>query len=86
EAQKLRDMLDGGSVNIVHLIYRTRAWESGAKDFEFSRATMLDHWSQGREAVEEVMHKGDLIARNILDGKSATFDLDAPDHLKEKMA
>ncbi|WP_093080969.1 DUF3734 domain-containing protein [Sphingobium sp. AP50] len=86
EAQKLREMLDGGSVNIVHLIYRSRNWESGAKDFEFSRSTMLDHWSQGRDAVEEVMHKGDLIARNILDGKSATFDLDAPNHLKEKKA
>jgi NTE family protein len=86
EAQSLRQCLDQGSVNIVHLIYRTRAWESGAKDFEFSRSTMLDHWSQGREAVEEVMHKGDLIARNIVDGKSATFDLDEPDHLKEKKA
>ncbi len=86
DARRLRDMLDCGSVNIVHLIYRSRNWESGAKDFEFSRSTMLDHWTQGRDAVEEVMHKGDLIARNILDGKSATFDLDAPDHLKEKKA
>ncbi|PBN44803.1 DUF3734 domain-containing protein [Sphingobium sp. D43FB] len=86
EAQTLRDILDVGSVNIVHLIYRTRDWESGAKDFEFSRSTMLDHWAQGRDAVEEVMHKGDLIARNILNGKSSTFDLDAPDHLKEKKA
>jgi NTE family protein len=86
EAQALRQCLDQGSVNIVHLIYRTRNWESGAKDFEFSRSTMLDHWAQGREAVEGVMHKGDLIARNILDGRSATFDLDAPDHLKEKSA
>ena len=86
EAQRLRDILDVGSVNIVHLIYRSRNWESGAKDFEFSRSTMLDHWAQGRDAVEEVMHKGDLIARNILNGKSSTFDLDAPDHLKEKKA
>ncbi|MEJ7934154.1 DUF3734 domain-containing protein [Sphingobium sp. AN558] len=86
EAERLRQLLDTGSLNIVHLIYRSRAWESGAKDFEFSRSTMLDHWSQGRESVGEVMHKGDLIARNIIDGKSATFDLDRPDHLKEKMA
>lgn len=86
EAQRLRQMLDRGSINIVHLIYRSRAWESGARDFEFSRSTMLDHWSQGREAVEGVMHKGDLIARNIINGKSASFDLDAPDHLKEKNA
>jgi NTE family protein len=86
DAEQLRQYIDVGSVNIVHLIYRSRAWESGARDFEFSRGTMLDHWGQGRDAVEEVMHKGDLIARNILDGKSATFDLDSPDHLKEKKA
>ena len=86
DALRLKQYLDRGSVNIVHLIYRSRAWESGARDFEFSRSTMLDHWSQGRDAVEEVMHKGDLIARNILNGKSATFDLQAPDTLKEKNA
>jgi NTE family protein len=86
DVRQLRDYVDVGSVNIVHLIYRSRAWESGARDFEFSRSTMLDHWAQGRDAVEEVMHKGDLIARNILDGKSSTFDLDSPDHLKEKTA
>jgi NTE family protein len=86
DVRQLRDYVDVGAVNIVHLIYRSRAWESGARDFEFSRSTMLDHWAQGKDAVEEVMHKGDLIARNILDGKSATFDLDSPDHLKEKMA
>ena len=86
DALRLKQYLDRGSVNIVHLIYRSRAWESGARDFEFSRSTMLDHWSQGRDAVEEVMHKGDLIARNIINGKSATFDLQAPDTLKEKNA
>jgi NTE family protein len=86
DAKKLRQFLDTGAVNIVHLIYRSRAWESGARDFEFSRSTMLDHWAQGREAVDEVMHKGELIARNIVDGKSATFDIDKPDHMKEKIA
>jgi NTE family protein len=86
EVRRVREILDHGAVNIVHLIYRSRNWESGARDFEFSRATMLDHWGQGREAVDNVMHKGDLIARNILDGTSATFDLDRPDHLKEKQA
>jgi NTE family protein len=86
DAQRLRAMLDRGSINIVHLIYRSRNWESGARDFEFSRATALDHWAQGREAVAEVMHKGELIARNIMDGKSSAFDLDEPDHLKEKKA
>lgn len=87
DVQALRNVVGGeGAVNIVHLIYRSREWESGARDFEFSRSTMLDHWMQGMEAVEDVMHKGDLIARNIVDGSTATFDLDRPDHLKEKKA
>ena len=84
DVRHLQGIINEGALNIVHLIYRSREWESGARDFEFSRATMLDHWMQGMEAVEDVMHKGDLIARNIVDGSTATFDLDRPDHLKEK--
>lgn len=84
DVKQLREMSTEGAINIVHLIYRSREWESGARDFEFSRATMLDHWKQGAEAVEGVMHNGDLIASNISSGRSATFDLDHPDHLKEK--
>jgi NTE family protein len=33
--------------NIVHLIYRARAYEGIAKDFEFSRRTMEEHWQTG---------------------------------------
>jgi len=84
EVERLRAMIPEGAVNIVHLIYRSREWESGARDFEFSRATMNDHWLQGKDAVSAILHKGDLIARNILSGKSAAFDLQARDHMKEK--
>jgi NTE family protein len=86
-ARRLAAMVDEGAVNIVHLIYRLRAWESGARDFEFSRATMVDHWAQGREAVEAVIGCGNqLIAHNIRSGKSATFDLAGPGQIKEKQA
>lgn len=84
--KELSELNHSGAVNIVHLIYRSHAWESGARDFEFSRATMLDHWAQGHEAVEGVMCQGDLIAQNIVNCKSSAFDLDRPDHLKEKKA
>ncbi len=87
EAEAVREIIDRGSVNVVHLIYRGRAWESGAKDFEFSRRTMLDHWEQGRNAVATTVETGDrLIARNILDGRSASFDLQASGGIKEKQA
>jgi NTE family protein len=87
EAEAVRDIVDRGSLNVVHLIYRGREWESGAKDFEFSRRTMLDHWAQGGTAVADVIDTGGrLIAQNILDGKSASFDLRAPGDIKEKQA
>lgn len=86
-AVELAGMVAENAVNIVHLIYRTRAWESGARDFEFSRATMLDHWAQGRAAVAAVIAKGDqLLASNIASGRSAAFDLGRGGTIKEKQA
>jgi NTE family protein len=41
----------GGRVDIVHLIYRTRACEGDSKDFEFSRRSMRAHWSAGHDDV-----------------------------------
>ncbi len=87
QARQLAQLSQGGAVNVVHLIYRSRAWESGARDFEFSRATMLDHWQQGREAVSAMMNRaGQLIAQNVQSGRSATFDLAQGDAIKEKFA
>lgn len=75
DVKRVRALVEESAVNIVHLIYDVQNWESGMRDFEFSRATMNTHWDQGTRAVEAVMRKGDLLAQNILDGKTATFDL-----------
>lgn len=37
------------SVDVVHLIYRTRPCEGDNKDYEFSRRSMREHWSAGRD-------------------------------------
>ena len=34
-------------VNIVHLIYQQKNYEGHAKDYEFSRTSMLEHWQAG---------------------------------------
>ena len=36
-----------GNMDIVHLIYRSKAYESHSKDYEFSRRSMLEHWQAG---------------------------------------
>lgn len=38
-----------GSVDVVHLIYRTRPCEGDNKDYEFSRRSMREHWCAGRD-------------------------------------
>jgi NTE family protein len=36
---------------------------------------MHEHWQAGRAAVAETMASAQLVAQNILDGKTAAFDL-----------
>jgi len=75
EVAALARAADEPPVNLVHLIYRANAWEGGARDFEFSARTMREHWDAGRAAIAETMAKSRLVASNILDGKTAAFDL-----------
>ena len=35
------------AVAVVHLIYRSKHYESQSKDYEFSRTSMLEHWASG---------------------------------------
>ncbi|AGH48508.1 MULTISPECIES: patatin-like phospholipase family protein [Sphingomonadales] len=71
----LAEMAREYSVNVVQLIYRANAWEGGARDYEFSARTMNEHWAAGEAAVAETMTRSALVARNIVDGKTAAFDL-----------
>ena len=44
----LRDTCsDCGTISIVHLIYRDKYYETQAKDYEFSRVSMEEHWQAG---------------------------------------
>ena len=62
-------------VNVVQLIYRANAWEGGARDYEFSARTMNEHWAAGQSDVAATIENSALIAKNIVDGKTAAFDL-----------
>lgn len=75
DVARLRAVAVEHAVNIVHLIYRANAWEGGARDYEFSRRTMDEHWAAGRAAVGETIRNGAVLTKNIVDGKSAAFDL-----------
>jgi NTE family protein len=75
DVRRLADLAAEHAVNVVHLIYRKHGWEGGAGDFEFSRATMEHHWTEGLAAIAETMRHDALLAQNIVSGKTAAFDL-----------
>jgi NTE family protein len=79
DVRELAQQAEEYAVNVVHLIYRANAWEGGARDYEFSRRTMEEHWASGESSIAATMQESALIASNILDGRTAAFDL-TPKH------
>lgn len=62
---------------LVHLIHRHKSSENQTKDFEFSRMSMLDHWSAGRADMEASLQ---LLAKQKPLGRGEFRVLDhAPD-------
>ena len=57
EIRKLHQFQQHHRVAIVHLIYRKRKWENHAKDYEFSRSSMLEHWRAGFEDASTTLQQ-----------------------------
>jgi NTE family protein len=63
--------------NIVHLIYRAKKYEGSAKDYEFSRQTMEEHWRAGYSAaIKSLSHPEIFEPPDRLEGVR-TFDFAA---------
>ena len=44
------------AVDVVHLIYRSKHYETQSKDYEFSRQSMQEHWDTGRADMAHTLH------------------------------
>src|ERR1051325_10416156 len=55
DAQLLATEANNKVCNIVHLIYRAKSYEGIAKDFEFSRRTMEEHWKSGYDNAMQTL-------------------------------
>jgi NTE family protein len=57
EAQTLEQLASHASMNIIHLIYRKKSHETHTKDFNFSRASMEEHWAAGyNDTIRTLRH------------------------------
>jgi NTE family protein len=59
EERKLRDELrDLPEITILQIIYQQKAYEGHARDYEFSGASMREHWQSGYEDTRRTLkHK-----------------------------
>ncbi len=54
---------DHAVYNLVQLIYNARSYEGTAKDFEFSRRTMEEHWRDGYDAATAALAHKEVFRR-----------------------
>jgi NTE family protein len=64
-----------GGVDVVQLIYRAKRYESEAKDFEFSRLSMQEHWRKGYADMARSLQDPRWIGRDNTLDPVRVFDL-----------
>lgn len=75
DARLLGNQKDDPDISLVHLIYRSRAYESHARDYEFSRVSVEEHWEQGRADVIATLNTREWKERERSGHRLAVFDL-----------
>src|SRR3954452_3774291 len=63
------------TVTVVHLIYRSKNYESSSKDYDFSRVGMVEHWNAGARDVHLSMRHQDWLQRPQSGQSMVTYDL-----------
>ena len=75
EAKLLATAADRKVFNVVHLIYRARNYEGHSKDYEFSRASMEEHWRAGYHDARRTLRHKEVLERPTNAEGLLTFDL-----------
>lgn len=65
-------------VSLMQLIYRHADYESGSKDYEFSRLSMLDHWRDGLRDASRSLTDPRWTGREVPEDGLIAFDANDP--------
>ena len=63
------------TVTVVHLIYRSKNYETSSKDYDFSHVAMVEHWNAGARDVHLSMRHKDWLERPQSGETMVTYDL-----------
>jgi NTE family protein len=71
----LREASKENTVTVVHLIYRSKNYESSSKDYDFSHVGMVEHWGAGVRDVHLSMRHEDWLEQPQSGETMVTYDL-----------
>jgi NTE family protein len=75
DAKALMRVQVDAAVSVVHLIYRSKHYESQSKDYEFSRASMEEHWAAGMADTAQTLSDPRWLQRKPIASGVEVFDL-----------
>ncbi|WP_298257542.1 patatin-like phospholipase family protein [Bradyrhizobium sp.] len=71
----LRETTRENAVTVVHLIYRSKNYETSSKDYDFSHVAMVEHWEAGVRDVHRSMQHKDWLEWPQNGETMVTYDL-----------
>jgi len=74
-AEFLRKAAKENSVTVVHLIYKSKNYETSSKDYDFSHLAMVEHWEAGVRDVHLSMRHKEWLERPQSGETMVTYDM-----------
>jgi NTE family protein len=71
----LREAAKENTVTVVHLIYKSKNYETSSKDYDFSHVGMVEHWNAGVRDVHLSMRHKEWLERPQSGETMVTYDL-----------
>ena len=71
----LRKTFKENTVTVVHLIYRSKNYESSSKDYDFSHVGVVEHWNSGARDVHLSMRHRGWLEQPQSEETMVTYDL-----------
>jgi len=80
----IQSLLTHQPIDIFHLIYRDKPYERDSKDYEFSRATVEEHWEAGARDMLCTLGHPEALRSDVQSNGVTTFDLGEPGQIRVK--
>ena len=74
-AKFLSEAAKENTVTVVHLIYKSKNYETNSKDYDFSHVAMVEHWNAGVRDVHLSMRHKEWLERPQSGETMVTYDL-----------